>query len=111
MDRAAHVYALYHRGFVPVLIRNEDVGEPLFLGEERHGENAPYAFDPPIKGKLSGYQVVVKPPAAEDSHGGKHADGNGKIVGRTLFAHIRGRQVHYDPVIGEFETRIMYGCP
>ena len=60
MARASNVYAFHDRGFGPVFVRDEHMGEPFFLGEERHGEDAPDPFDPSVQGKLPGYQVIRK---------------------------------------------------
>ena len=105
MTYGEDIDALDERGLGGVGLGNEEAPVTLFLGHGGHGQGTVYGADRTVQAQFADDQGVVQ--LGEDLAGGGHnAEGDGKIVGRAVFAEVGGGQVYCEAVLGKVESAV-----
>jgi hypothetical protein len=77
---------------------------------ERRGQRAPYGADLAAKRQLAGERAVVEQVRWDLAGGDEQPDGDRQVEAGPRLAHVRGREVHRDPLLGELELGVEEGC-
>ena len=90
---AEDLQVVHHCRFVCVLVGQDDAFEFQFPCHDGDGQCALDGLQAAVQAEFAHQQIVAQAVGLHGSAGGKHADGKGEVVCRTLLADVGGCHV------------------